>query len=90
MFPISSRPSDVVDSHKSKAPQLYAAAITTYVLAVITVALRFWARRLTKAVIRMDDWTIIVALVCFQDKVQYIDPSPTLTILSVRNYWVLG
>ena len=80
MFPIGSRPSVVVDSHKSKAPQLYAAAITTYVLAVIAVALRFWARILMKKAILVergvkkkticvDDWTVTVALVCFRNKV---------------------
>ena len=70
MFPVSSHPFVVVERHKSRAPQLYAAAITTYVLAAIAVALRFWARRLTRAVIRVDDWTIVMALVCFQDTVQ--------------------
>ncbi|KAM0800313.1 hypothetical protein BDR22DRAFT_852571 [Usnea florida] len=65
MFPIASTPS-AVDIHKSihkgRAPQLYAAAITTYALAVITVALRFWARRLGNGKIWVDDWTVTAAL----------------------------
>ena len=89
MFPISSGPS-VVDIHKTKAPQLYAAAITTYVLAVIAVALRFSARRLNKKFgIGWDDWTVTVALVCFRNKVQLIEPLSTLTVISVRHHWVL-
>ena len=46
MFPIAFT-SSVVDIHKSKAPLLYAAAVTTYVLAVVAVALRFRARMFT-------------------------------------------
>lgn len=49
--------------YESKAPQCYAAAITTYVIAVVAVALRFWARKLMKAGIWVDDWTAAVALV---------------------------
>ena len=43
--------------------QLLTVAIVTYVLAVVAVALRFWARRLMKAQIWVDDWTAAVALV---------------------------
>ncbi|CAD6578263.1 MAG: hypothetical protein ASARMPRED_008661 [Alectoria sarmentosa] len=42
--------------------QLLTVAIVTYVLAVVAVALRFWARRLMKAQIWVDDWTAAVAL----------------------------
>ena len=48
---------------QSKAAQFYAAAITTYALAVIAVALRVWARRLMRARFWVDDWIIAVALV---------------------------
>ena len=60
-----SDPSDsqAVDIHASRAPQIYAAAITSYFLAVVAVALRFWARRLMKANIWVDDWSIAGALV---------------------------
>ena len=43
---------------------IYAAAIVTLSLAVIAVALRFLARRLIRAPIWLDDWLILVALVC--------------------------
>ena len=54
-----------VDIHESKAPQFYAAAITSYVLAVAAVALRFWARKLMKTELWVDDWTVAGALVIF-------------------------
>lgn len=52
----------VVGKYASEAPQCYAAAITTYVMAAVAVALRLWARRLMKAEIWVDDWTAVVAL----------------------------
>ncbi|KAF2233444.1 hypothetical protein EV356DRAFT_201211 [Viridothelium virens] len=48
--------------HKSRQPELYAASITTWVLALIAVGLRFWCRRLTKSAYRLDDWLIVAAL----------------------------
>lgn len=57
------RNSRVVDVGKNEAHQFYAVAVTTYVLAVIAVSLRFWARRLMKAQIWVDDWIVAVALV---------------------------
>lgn len=64
-FPMSSIPliPPGLDIYESKAPQCYAAAIATYLFAVIAVALRFWARRLMKAEIWVDDWTAAAALV---------------------------
>lgn len=50
-------------SSYQSAPELYAVAIITYFLAVVAVASRFWARRLMKAQIWVDDWTVAVALV---------------------------
>jgi hypothetical protein len=46
-------------------PSIYAAVTITLVLAVIAVALRFVARRLTRSPLRLDDWLTIVALVCY-------------------------
>lgn len=43
--------------------QFYAVGIVTYVFAVVAVLLRFWARRLMKAQIWVDDWIVAVALV---------------------------
>ncbi|KAL9614954.1 MAG: hypothetical protein Q9167_000596 [Letrouitia subvulpina] len=50
-----------VNIHESRQSQLYAAAITTYILAVIAVCLRFWARRLLKAAFMLDDWLAAAA-----------------------------
>lgn len=52
-----------LDVYESKAPQCYAAAIATYLLALAAVTLRFWARRLMKTNIWLDDWTAAAALV---------------------------
>lgn len=49
--------------HESRQSQLYAAAITTYLLAVIAVCLRFWARRLLKVAFMLDDWLAAAATV---------------------------
>src|SRR5204862_2380102 len=43
---------------------IYVATIITLILAVIAVALRFLARRLIRSPIWLDDWLILVALVC--------------------------
>ena len=56
-----------VHIHASRQPELYAADITTYVLAVIAIALRFWARKLMKTKLWWDDWIIAGALVRSQD-----------------------
>ena len=55
-----------VNGNASNAPQLYAAAITSYILAVAAVALRFWSRRLMRTRLWVDDWTIAGALVRLQ------------------------
>lgn len=52
-----------IDVHEGKAPRFYAAAATSYVLAVAAVALRFWARKLMKTKLLADDWAVAVALV---------------------------
>lgn len=55
-------PPPTYDIRESRAPSLYAATIVTYVLAVVAVACRFWARRLLKARILADDWFAVLAL----------------------------
>ena len=47
---------------QSHVPAIYAAVITVSVLCTIAVALRFLCRRLVKAVLWWDDWTILAAL----------------------------
>ncbi|CZR56241.1 uncharacterized protein PAC_06129 [Phialocephala subalpina] len=43
-------------------PNLHAAVIVTPILAITAVALRFFARRLVHASVRLDDWLTLVAL----------------------------
>ena len=77
-----------LDIYGSKAPQCYAAAIATYLFAVIAVALRFWARRLMKAEIWVDDWTAAAALVGFQRRHSGSFVRQALTFLT--RCWLLG
>lgn len=44
-------------------PNLYAGLIITYVLALVAVVLRLFARRLKKLPLWFDDWFIVAALV---------------------------
>jgi hypothetical protein len=44
-------------------PNLYTAVIVTLILAIIAVALRFFARRLVHTSMWLDDWLTLVALV---------------------------
>ena len=62
MFSVA-RTSQVADNGKDQAHRFFAVAVTTYVLAVIAVSLRFWARRLMKAQTWVDDWIVALALV---------------------------
>ena len=52
-----------LDIHATRQPELYAAQLATYILAVIAVGLRFWARKLLKAGYWLDDWIAVAALV---------------------------
>lgn len=47
----------------TRQPQLYAASLATYALAVIAVNCRFLSRRLLKSGYRFDDWFSIAAMV---------------------------
>ena len=49
--------------HDNRQAELYSSSITTWVLAVLAVALRLWARRLMKSRYWLDDWFAILALV---------------------------
>lgn len=57
------------DVHASDAPQFYAAAITSYILAVAAVTLRFWSRKLMRTRLWVDDWSIAGALVRSQKRI---------------------
>ena len=48
-----------------KGYKVLVSAIILYVLVVTSVALRFYARRISKASLWWDDWFILVALACF-------------------------
>lgn len=48
---------------QSRVPAIYASMIAVSVLCTLAVALRFLCRRLVKAVLWWDDWTILAALV---------------------------
>ena len=63
MYHASSPAPHVDDVYESRTPAIWAATITTFGLAVIAVALRFWARRLMKASYKLDDWLILADLV---------------------------
>ncbi|KAF2726503.1 hypothetical protein EJ04DRAFT_453232 [Polyplosphaeria fusca] len=49
---------------ESKQADLYAADITTYIAAVVAVALRFQSRRMKAAPFWIDDWLIVGAMIC--------------------------
>lgn len=72
----SPQSSSDINIHESKASNFYAAAITSYVLAVAAVALRFWARKLMRTELRVDDWAIAGALEWLQDRVHISTRSP--------------
>jgi hypothetical protein len=52
-----------IDLAASKQPQTRGLIISTWVLALLAVALRFYARRISKAGFWWDDWLMIPALV---------------------------
>ena len=56
-----------VNMYKNRQDEMYAVALITYVLVVFAVALRFWARRLLKTQIWLDDWIAAAALVNLQE-----------------------
>ena len=44
-------------------PDIVGAGITFTILPMIVVGLRFYARRVSRAPVGIDDWSIVVALV---------------------------
>ena len=78
-----------VGLHASSAPQFYAAAITSYILAVAAVALRFWARNLMSTRFWVDDWAIAGALVRSQYRIPDWINFVILTYLAADRYRVL-
>lgn len=54
-------PSDVY--YQTRTPVLYGGTISLQVLSTLIVALRFLARRVSKAGLWWDDWLIVPALV---------------------------
>jgi hypothetical protein len=52
-----------VDLTASKVPTLQGTIISTWILAVIVVALRFHSRWLSKVKPWWDDWTVLLAMV---------------------------
>ena len=52
-----------VNTQASRAPGIWASAMTTWGLAVGACGLRFWARHLTRTGYRLDDWLALLALV---------------------------
>lgn len=51
------------DVNETRQPELYAASLATYTLAVIAVNCRFLSRRLLKIRYGLDDWFSLAALV---------------------------
>lgn len=78
-----------LELYESKAPQCYAAAIATYLIALVAVVLRFWARRLMKTYFWLDDWTVAGALVGYQWRHRNPIIQHALTILTGACDWIL-
>jgi hypothetical protein len=53
----------IAHATQDRRPAVLAVGGTFMVLAVIAVALRFWSRRLSGQKIKLDDWSIVLALV---------------------------
>ncbi|KAL6721256.1 hypothetical protein ACLMJK_000358 [Lecanora helva] len=51
-----------LDINESRRPECLASSIVTWTLAIVAVALRFWARRLMKTKFWLDDWFAVASL----------------------------
>ena len=60
--PIPTIPTSLNPSADSQQPQIYGASFTVYLIAILSTALRFHARRITKARLWWDDWLIAASL----------------------------
>lgn len=56
-----------VNVHDSRRPELYAATIVTYCLALLALGARFLSRRLMKSGYGLDDWFALTAMVMSMD-----------------------
>ena len=52
-----------LDLNDSQAPRIIGTCVTLIIISTISVALRFLARRLSRAGLWWDDWTMLGALV---------------------------
>ncbi|KAF4122761.1 hypothetical protein GMORB2_7068 [Geosmithia morbida] len=53
-----------VDLSENRQPGLYASSTVPFAFAVLSVVLRFWCRQKKRAGLWIDDWLIVIALVC--------------------------
>lgn len=80
-----------VNVHSTRRPQVYAAVIATYILAAIAISLRFWARKLLKTKLWLDDWIAAASLVRLQKTWDRGDVgADSLTSYSRQDCWHLG
>lgn len=77
IFLVFGPPPEGLDLTESTANADTAAVIVLLVLAAIAVVLRFVARVIQRNSLKMDDWTIILALVCAR-------PSPRIDVTGFR------
>ena len=54
-----------IDLSETQVPRMLGINISTFVLAVISIILRFVSRRLSRAHFWWDDWLMISAIVCY-------------------------
>lgn len=82
MVQIFGEPPEGLELTQSTSTRDTAATIALMVLAVIALLLRFLARRLQQSGLKMDDWTIILALVrlsIIREKTYHVNTTPTDT-----------
>lgn len=73
-------------AHDEDPAHVLAAGATSLILRVIVVILHFVTRTLQKAVIGIDDWLTLPALVCVS-RVLIHSLSYSVNLLSLRSSW---
>ena len=58
--------------NQNRAGEVYAGTLTLLLVATISVALRFLARKLSSATFWWDDWILLTALVCIPHMIHEI------------------
>jgi len=53
--------------HDSRQPDIWAAAIVTWLISVVFVGLRFYARWFINRILGPTDWVLLLALVCISN-----------------------